>query len=345
MRRTIGILSIVLLFVACATEPPSILKGATDESFEKWVARNAPKATKTDEGLYVEYVERGTTNPDLKVRMDSSWLEIGYTGRMFDGTIFTTRTEQVARHLGTWENTTHWVDDYSNITQFTNLFCPGFRRALLDMHEGDSVRAYISAANGYGEIEPFNSGYIGETADYLYSPIIMDIRLKRIIDKPEEHELNMVQDYAMKKWGLEKNDTIIEGAYWRRTTVVPGGDTVAHNGLVDIDKSDFFLDGFILGTTVDSIAKVYGIYDSEETYSSMSISVDDNSSNKLIRTVLLKMLHGEEAEIVCTSQWTIDGTAGNVANLPQINPYTPRLYKIKLLIPEKDDEEEDKTDK
>lgn len=332
MRKVIEILSVVILFVACATAPPDPTVGLEEVSFNKWVAEHAPNAVKMPSGIYIEYIERAPESSTTKPIVDTSWLEVNYTGRILNGTIFVSRSEAISRQLGDWLATTHWVPDYTYFSNYNAKYCRGMNLALLDMHPGDSVRVYIPTSLSYMNTV-YNSAYLGEVSEYSSRPLYYDIRLKRIINDPKEHELKTVEMYASLNWGLAATDTLKQGAYWRKTRLCPNADTVALHATVDLNKSDLFLDGFMLGTTLDSVAKARGIWVSNPSvpYEPLSINVDAADQDSLVIKAIMMMRYGEEAEIVTISKRTSTGTEGDPSSTPQINPYSPRLYQIKLM--------------
>lgn len=340
MRKIIGIATVVLMFIACAQDAPSPLTDMDIITYRKWIANNAPNAKLIDNDIYIEYFERPHENDTLAPRFNTSWLEMNYTGRKLDGTIFFTRAQNLSRLVGKWKNTTHWVDDFQNLSYYFNtILCQGLIHVMPNLREGDSARIYIPYLYAYREAMNINAGYAGETSTYVNAPIYFDLRLNKIINDPTKYELDKVQNYATQKWGMYINDTIVKGVYMRKTVTDMAGALLTEDEVANIDKSDYFLDDFILGTTVDSIAKKAEIYTSSGSYVPLQISMSEHSEDDpIVKKVLKQMRKGEQAEVVLISRYTRDGTPGNPSNAPQINPYTPRLYKIHLLV----DKEEDK---
>lgn len=339
MKKTLSLFIFVIMISSCAVKAPNPLDTVDELAFKNWIKKNAPKAVKLPSGVYMEYFRRGEIpNDTLKITPATSWAYIDYTGRTLDGTIFFTRDSNLSRLTGKWLSTTHYVDDY--ISYFANdeaKLCAGLRWGLLDMKRGDSARIYIPARLAYltGSMT-MNTGYQGELVSYATSPIYFDVRLDNIINDPVKFERNTVENWVQSNWHILPSDSIMKGVYLKITKKVPDGQEIKKDSIIKTHTSQFFLDGFIVNTNVEKIANQYKIYNAQNSYSPVDYVIGSESESKLFSKVYLKMRKGEEAEVVVTSEWTENGTEGSADNKPQILPYAPRLYKIKVLSKEEE---------
>lgn len=123
-----------------------------------YVKDNNIKVSPTPEGLYIVTTKKG--NGPLPQEMDN--LEVHYTGKLLDGTVFDSsipRGEPFTFTLGA-----HQV-------------IPGWEMALSKMHVGEKATVLIPSNLAYGERGNYNIP--------PYSPLVFDIELIRIVPKEE----------------------------------------------------------------------------------------------------------------------------------------------------------------
>lgn len=341
------ILSTILLgFIGCAKEAPSILGGAEEESFRMWVEKYDPQAKRMESGIYIRFVERGKLDFILP-KPDTSWLVMNYSLSTLSGVIAQTRSDKIAKLVGTWRTSTHFVDDffkyYGDDRRNYVKICEGFRDALQYLRTGDSARIYIPTHLAYNEQTSINTnqGYNGETADYKNRPVYLDVRLKEIVDDPWRRELLEVQKFALINWNQTTKDSIASGLYMRKLIENPKGDSIKGDSLEKYFYAQYFMDGQLVKSNVKKIVQDLQYMDEATSQAwayeplfmnqtDFEKAAADTTKDGVFAKVLLNLQRGEAAEVVATSRWTT-GNGGKESNVPQILPFEPMLLRIRVL--------------
>lgn len=333
---------------SCADKAPNITDGLARQSFEAWVAKYAPAAfTNPVRDVYVEYIERGPENGLVPV-LDYTWLSLNYTGKTLDGAVFVTRVDSISRRIGQFAYTTHYADDFAEFSTASTKLCDGLRQALQVMRVGDSVRVYIPQDKGYASSMTMNKGYAGEAGvKYTAVPIVFEMRLASVITSPFIWERDSAMRYAKQQWGTDfSNDTV--GMYMHISKRNPTGDPITKDSSVYVYFEEYFMDGFLAATNIDTVAKKWKVFDGSDEgamhYDPQLILPSSGSnvnSNKVLYIATPFMRKGEVAEVVTVSTWA-QGDNGDQNSTPEVLPYQPMRYRIHVL--EKwplDDEEEE----
>lgn len=352
IKKTGIVLTTTLLifgaFVSCAKKAPSITGGMSVESFDAWVAKNAPAATKLDGNVYLEFKERSPYWEHLDApKLDTSWLQMNLTAYTFSAEspqVIGTRNAELSRLIGSWEYTTHFVPDVLQYKyESYGAICQGLAIALQHMRAGDKARVYIPAdlmlssttfTTGYALIENY-SGY----------PVYYDVDLVDVIDKPTLWEENVAFRYAASNWGYTRSDTLSAGLYMRKIVSNPTGNPITLDSTIRLFQVLRFLDGQLLSTNVDSVAvndHYKGLEQTSASYSVLKLTPADfdgdeyKKKNLVYRKILPLMRTGEQVEVVATSAWGV-GNSGAADNVPQIGAYEPIHYKFHVLNPDEND--------
>lgn len=320
---------------SCAEESKSIGNELSRETFEAWVKKYAPAAFASPyKDVYIEFIERGPENAARPV-LNYSWLTLNYTGKMLDGTVFVTRVDSVSRRVGRFAYTTHYADDFVSYSSTSAKLCEGLRQALETMRVGDSARIYIPADRGYTYSMSMNSGYAGESgASYAQLPLVFEMRLAAETSSPFIWERDSAERFAKRQWGTDyTNDTV--GVYMHISKRNPEGDPITKDSAVYVYYEEYFMDGFLAATNIDTVAQKWNVYTTsdEAAYDPMTVtpSLGENYSvNKVLFIAAPKMRKGEVAEVVTVSTWA-QGDEGDSESTPEILPYQPMRYRIHVL--------------
>lgn len=324
---------------SCAKKAPDIAAGMARETFEAWVAKYAPEAYANPyKDVYVEFVERGPEGGAVPV-LGYSWLTLDYTGKTLDGTVFVTRSDSVSRRVGKFSYMTHYADDFLEFSTSSTKLCDGLRQALQTMRVGDSVRVYIPMDKGYSYSMDMNDAYAGESVTYAMMPIMFEMRLRDLTMSPFVWERDSAERYARQHWGTDyRNDTV--GMFMHIEKHNPEGDTITKDSSVYVFYEEYFMDGFLAATNVDTVAAKWhftatssGTGLNETAYDPMLLqgSAGANvSTDKVLYIAVQGMRKGEVAEVVTVSTWA-QGDAGSTTVTPEVLPYQPMRYRIRVL--------------
>ncbi len=333
--------------VGCATPGDNPMADFPLESFEAWIDVNAPTADSLAEGVYIEYYSRATNWEELPAPIvDTSWIRLNYTGYTLDGSVFETRDSTLALQLGTWVQTTHFVDDYVPYA-VSNKICPGLYVALTNMRQGDIARIYISASMAYSStLMGENSGYAGPTLEYFGYPVYFDVMVDEIVDDPQEHELDSLQRWVQANW-KDKGyvvDSLAEGIYMRMILEDPTADSITSDSTVNYNWQSYFLDNHPVNTNIEDLAEEWGVYSSSVLYDIEQMTPskfeDSLSTYQVYRLAIINMRQGEIAEAVAVS-WLAAGVFGDAGAVPQILPFESLRFNIETLAKEDDTDEDE----
>lgn len=356
--------AVVLGMVGCAKEEPSLIAGAAEESFRAWMAKYDPVAERKENGIYLRFVERGTSTHTPTA--DKSWLQLNYTMCALSGLVGETRSSKEAKLLDTWVEITHFVDDllpyYAQYRSNYSQICEGLRSAFQYLRPGDSVRIYIPTHLGYLTSTDErginkNSGYLGESTAYLDRPCYFDLRVNEVIDDPKMWEQQIVQRYAWDRWGVASADSVINGVYMRLlhddgltipitidstvryyyATRFLGNHLIHSNVQAVIRKAKYF---YYQSPASNWVVEPIGFTPSDFTPSNTTSTESDTTYRKILAKVLLKAKAGQTIEWITTSAQLPNGSIGNLSAIPQMLPYEPRRMQMRLL---RWDEKEDQS--
>ncbi len=327
---------VAVALVSCAEEAPDRGLEISRKSFDAWITKNAPNAQAYGD-IYMEYIEhgRGSASPVL----NQSWISFNYTGRTLDGTVFATRSESISKRVGRFIYSTRYSSDFTAFNERNVKLCKGLHQALPLLHPGDSVRIYIPSDLSYFGGMGINSGYYGEISGVTYNgkPICMDIRLKEVVTDAGIWERDSVRRYALHHWGQTPDqeikspeDFLRVGLFLQKQVAHPDKPAIREDTLVTIYYAQYFMDGFLLETNVDTIAIKRNQVDQSSAYEEKEVApwqIDQFPNNKMFAYVLVHMRRGEIADVASASVWT-HGVDGKLDNYPEIAPYQPTLTRI-----------------
>lgn len=346
MKKTLITLFTILLIVSCGKDNPLEQSEFAEESFVTWLSKNDPDAVPfVDNGgtvnrnIFLRFVERGPEPVDSQKLVDYAWFYSNYTGYTLDGTIFVTRDSLKSRLIGKWQNSTHWVDDFLQVYQGNSSFSPGLYKVIQTLRPGDSLRIYLQGSEAFQTYGMnINSGYRGETTNYVDFPLYFDIRIGKVVHTPLWAEQVTVNDYAAREWNLSINDTVKKGLYMNILKFRPDNDSIGRDSIIEFHYTQRFMDGFFITSTSDSIAKAENRYNpasaentSGETYGVKRLAPNENNGlPRALYECLVKMRKGETAEIISVSTWTTQGNTGSFSYTPQIMPFQPIKYLVEI---------------
>lgn len=179
----------------------------------------------TASGMYYIVLEPGSGDspgPD-------SWVDIQYTGKLIDGTVFETNIESVALIEGIYSP--GFVYGLTRLFA-DNITMDGLREGILYMTEGEKARLIIPSELALG------GGSQGNIP--AYSTLIFDVNLMEEFTDPEAHQREQLIEYFDDP--LMVADTLPEGIYYMESEY-GWGDTIMEDDDVEIWYTARFLDG------------------------------------------------------------------------------------------------------
>ena len=311
-----------LLAVSCAEKPKDDMGGIEQMSLDAWMAAyGSPEAQKRPNGMYVETLTEAADPAALTAEKDS-WIQLNYTGMLLDGSVYVSRSEEVARLEGTFSRRVHYVPQLLQVTESSYFLNKGQYEGLLGMKEGEKTRLYLPPALAYGSSgTSISDGYQGQSSVPANRPIMVDMELVRVFDDPTEYENKQVDEYAAANWQMAVNDTIKPHFFLDIYSSDVYGDAITTDSTTSIYYVASFLDGFVLDTNIDSVAlRAFGseLTDAE----ALSYTPVDGDLITAFYEAVTRMKYGDRARMVFTSLYGY-GTDGNYSGSTQVDPYTP----------------------
>lgn len=334
-----ALLGSMLLAMSCAEEYPNPTDGAARESFDRWIKNNAPGAVAVGD-VYIEFIDtaaRATLDSIVIPTLRQTYLQMNYTARMLNGTIFATRSFEVARLIGIWSEKVHYCDDYVLMLDGSTTISRGFYQGLRHLRQGDSARVYIPGNLGYTDFGLNSSYNNGNVLEYKNFPVMMDVRLKNVVKHPEQFELKNLQAFALEHWGQEQRDTVYPGIYMRKLVYNYDGYQIGKDSNIYVNYAEYYLDSdFLIKTNIDSLAKAHPEYNNNSSNETNKVPIGMNPGNtdsygRVFMEGLTRMRQGETAEFLVLSNNTKEGVLGNPSNKPELLPFQSKRFVFRVL--------------
>ena len=205
---------------------------------------------------------------------------------------------------------------------------------------------YIPYDKGYSSSMGTTSAYLSSTS-YTSLPIVFELGFNASTTEPFIWERDSALRYAQQNWGTDfSTDTV--GMFRHMVKTNPEGNEITADSTVSVYYEEYFMDGFLASTNIDTVAAKWNVYDSsgETSYDPMVVqpaSGANYSEHKAIFIAVEHMRKGEVADIVTVSSWA-QGDSGNTNQTPEVLPYQPMRYRIYIVDDTQEDEEEGSED-
>lgn len=334
MNRITGTLLAVTVAVALAS---CAERKGTDEieiqeaALAGWMKNNRPDIPKVEEGLYYKIYPAQEGAEKVSLTDGVSWIYLTGLGTDLEGNYFFNMYGDIARRLGTYTELTHFVPEIYRYIESEDL-TSGVYKVLPEMSVGDSVEMYCSSRWGYGDgsSDVYVTGFEGNITVSGNTPIYRTFRLNDASDDPAQIGKREVIEYATGKLNKLASDSLRDGVYLRITQPVSNGETISEDDNVYVYYTGRYIDGKVFDTNVEEVAVASKIYDSEKSYTPMSVKGDSDSFVKGFMLAINNMKRGEKATVVFTYDWGY-GVTGDNNNGIYIRPFDPLVFDIEIL--------------
>lgn len=128
-----------------------------DQALQDYIAKNNIKATKTEQGTYVEVQEAGG-----EPGKDGQTMSVKYTGKLLDGTVFDSNVDTSFNH----------TEPYT-LTLGAGGSIKGFDDGLKQLGKGAKGRLFIPSVLGYGTQ---GSGKIKPNSSLIFEIEVLDVK-------------------------------------------------------------------------------------------------------------------------------------------------------------------------
>ena len=271
IKTVAAVAALAAVAVSCAQYETEDNLTAQKRIREAWMRVNRGEVTEPDEnGIYVFEKTVG----EGKAIGDTAYVLLDYVARDLDGNYTKYTTEEVARIMGTYSKTKYYSPEvvkcgsyslYTPVESFVKTLNAGGTAQFLVPPEATTydypkdLKKYYKSYGNDGT-EP------AVTQNYIY-----DLKVVDVIDDMNKYQIDKLEAFADAKYnGL---DSICEGYYMRKLVTNPSqADTIPNGRSVDVRYIGKLLDGFCFDTNIQDSAKVYGLYNVDNTYDALSVT-------------------------------------------------------------------------
>lgn len=353
LSTLITLFSALVLLVSCAKEVEISNESYELKSLREWVKINHPDMEEVQEGLFAKIHKFDPTLP-IQPLQSTDWVEVTYCSQLTDGNYYYNMYPDIANRLSTFSYFTHYVPARMSAYNLTYNLSLAQSLMLQKMNILDSVEIICTSKYSYGgnlaSTAPL--GFQGNTTQPISNPSIIRMKYNRVIRDMYKYQRDEVRQYAYTNMGLPSTDTVpkISMMFFKVLDANPKGDTISKDTTVEVTYTGMFTDGFVFDTNDAEVAKDNNIYiaaSADTKYTSLSVTYNSGDSNSDatgstiagFKECVRLMRVGETAQVVFTSNLGY-GVAGSTQGNTLIRPNTPLVFIIKVIPPEKKDEEE-----
>lgn len=306
--------AMILVCSASCAKSETETSDAQYDALRNWMAENYPSYPEVEPGLFYQIIP-GETGSTEKPDSSDDWIFVNYRGRDLQGNNFANTYKPMAKYLGTYLATTHYIPLIFDYEENTTAIPAGILYALANMNVGDSVDAFMTYDWGYGTGGTGSSGpYTGMGGNVSISPYKaarISMRFIEMTNDPLERERQLVTEYAVNVLGLAAEDSIKNGFYVKIIDSKPEADTIATDTQIYVTYTGYFMDGFVFDTNDRDIAVENDILKAEyddygtETYVYDPASFYYETSEFIdgFNEAIMEMRAGERAIAIFTSEY------------------------------------------
>lgn len=290
---------------------------AQDRVLKAWMNVNYPGIQPRSTGAYVLSLETGS---GASVG-DSAYVFAHYNCTDLEGNIASTNKIDLVEQLGTFEYNGYYGSDIWRVDQ--GYIPTGLEEVIKNLRVGGKATVAIPVSASYTEASVYNAFPESEEANVIYTIAIDDV-IYDIKDREEE----MLK--AFRDANFPGLDTLRAGLYMKKLVecpddTIPGGNTIKVRYIGSLVETRAVFD-----TNVQDSAKLYRLYDAENTYEGLEITMNDDEesffeNNSVISGfgyALMHMNYGETA--ICFFRSDLGYKASGSGN--SIPEYAPLCF-------------------
>ncbi len=326
------VLAAALAVLSCAREGTTGASDADKIYLDAFMSENYPGAKKTTLGAYI----LEDTPGDGAYIGDAEYVRVEYTTQDLQGNYGSSTFAQINRQLGTYSAINYYGPAIWYRGESQDNLRAGIEEVISTMNVGGTRKAVIPGwlftTERYGTPEEYVKNCSGTTAVYT-------IRLAETFDDVEQWEKDSVLNYVTANLPGAQADTAMAGWYYKRTGEPSSEETFAEDTVILINYSLYRLDGTLLETTIEKLAKDKGIYSSSGDYTTKKITwhsdyseitMGSDSSTDVVDGFANAFVHMHPGEKGTVVFWSGEGysTSGSGSTIP---PYCPLRFDIEIV--------------
>lgn len=338
-KKLLILLALLALLCSCAKKNVSTTGSDAKEYLQLWMDKYHPGVAANADGIYILEDTPGTGEAWDKEKL---YVLVEVTIRGLGGTISATTDENLAKQLGTYVKGNYYGPKYQMIADGTSY--AGVDALLQGMKLGGHRIAVIPAWMLTTSRYDTQKGYID--ACTVSTSLIYDVTLVGQTNDPDEDAIATLKTYVQEHYGADIQpvsyvaDETADGSFYFISDVsaFDGVEPLESDTKVNMNYTGKLLDGSVFDTTLEKVAKDAGIYNSANTYESVSMTYTTNyenvvmgSSSSLINGfkggVSQMKWKGQKATVIFTSKHGYSSSgSGNT-----IPAFAPLIFELEIL--------------
>lgn len=276
--RSLSLLILAAASVSCSVESGTVETVSYKRYFDALMrSRGYDQAPKTPLGTYVLVDEPGT-GPAIGYEKDTLYVNADFTRRYFDGEVVLTTDDSLSRILGLFDTTYFYgpriipllkgKEFAGMIDAFRDMNVGGYRRVV--------VPGWLMTTDVYETAQEYQDNCSGTEAMYDLHPV-------EVIDNIKKWEIDSLCRFVIHHFNgtVEPSDTVDNtnnkyGFYYKRTAEPESETSMLKDTVIYINYTCYTLDGRVIDTTNERIAKAAGFDVSSGSYSPVYIQMKED---------------------------------------------------------------------
>lgn len=328
---SVFLLAAAMAAFSCAREGTEGASDAEKIYLDAFMNENYPGAKKTGLGVYI----LEDTPGDGAYVGDAKYVRVEYTTQDLHGNYGSSTFAQINRQLGTYKATNYYGPAIWYRGEEQDNLRAGIEEVISTMNIGGTRKAIIPGwlftTERFSTPEEYVKNCSGTTTMYT-------IRLAEAFDDVEKWEKDSVLNYVSANLPGAQTDTAMAGWYYKRTGEPTSLESFTEDTVLLINYTLYRLDGTMLETTIEKVAKDNGIYSASGSYTTKKITwhsdctqitMGSDSSTDVVDGFANAFVHMHPGEKGTVVFWSGEGysTSGYGNTIP---PYCPLRFDIEI---------------
>ena len=331
----ITLIAALMIVAACAKDIASGPNDGNKRYLDAWMhiynQKNETDIEPTGLGIYVLDSKDG----DGATVTDNGYAIVECTTTDLDGNISSYTSEEIAKQLGKYSETTYygptvWLTMDATIPA-------GVQDAIVGMKVGGYKKVVVpSWLMSYATYET-GKEYLNQSSDY--STTIYEFTIKDYTDSIDVWQIDSIKRYITKNYGsLETFSNDTTGFFYKQLSAPESDEAFGSDTTIYINYVGKLLNGLVFDTNIERVAKDNNLYSSSKTYEPVSISWGETYSDITMGSSSSSVIGG-----FAMTLWQMKAMESGIGifysplgygysgSEPSIPPYAPLIFEIEIV--------------
>lgn len=331
----ITLIAALMIVAACAKDIASGPNDGNKSYLDAWMhiynQKNDTDIEPTGLGIYVLDSKDG----DGATVTDNGYAIVECTTTDLDGNISSYTSEEIAKQLGKYSETTYygptvWLTMDATIPA-------GVQDAIVGMKVGGYKKVVVpSWLMSYATYET-GKEYLNQSSDY--STTIYEFTIKDYTDSIDVWQIDSIKRYITKNYGsLETFSNDTTGFFYKQLSAPESDEAFGSDTTIYINYVGKLLNGLVFDTNIERVAKDNNLYSSSKTYEPVSISWGETYSDITMGSSSSSVIGG-----FAMTLWQMKAMESGIGifysplgygysgSEPSIPPYAPLIFEIEIV--------------